>query len=410
MSTLDRYQPFLDFIVSQRHHMTHLVYDWSNINSGSFNVAGLAHMQRALEDNFLWLHATPEVLPLAPYSTVDSHGNVTTRPLGNALRFRKRPEAPLQIFLGGHMDTVFGIDHPFQHATFINEHTLNGPGVADLKGGLVVMLKALETLEQSPWAEQIGWEVLINPDEEIGSQSSDCYLKEAAQRNHIGLIYEPSLPDGSLVSERKGSGNFSIVVRGRSAHAGRDFHLGRNAIALLAEITTALHQLNGKQPELTLNVGKTEGGGAVNVVPDLAILHFNIRITDTHQRTWAEHALSEIISTFNQREGFDVSLHGTFTRPAKSIHPTTQRLQALIADCAESLNLPVSWKASGGCCDGNNLAAYGLPNIDTLGVRGGNIHSSEEFLIVSSLVERAQWSALLLMRLASGEYQWDPKD
>jgi glutamate carboxypeptidase len=402
------YQPHLDFITSQRHHMTQLVYDWSNINSGSFNIEGLTRMQRVLEDNFLWLEATTEVLPLAPYTSVNAQGNRIERPLGNAVRIRKRPEAPLQVFLGGHMDTVFGTDHPFQRAHFINEDTLNGPGVADLKGGLVVMLKALEALERSPWARQIGWEVLINPDEEIGSQSSDIYLKEAAARNHLGLIYEPSLPDGSLVSRRKGSGNFSVVVRGKSAHAGRDFASGRNAIALLSEITLQLHQLNGSQPELTLNIGSITGGGAVNVVPDTAVMHFNVRIAENTQQRWMLDTLDNIIRPFNKREGYHVELHGNFTRPTKHISPKTQQLQQLITSCAQHLSLPeVTWKPSGGCCDGNNLAAYGLANIDTMGVRGGNIHSSDEFLIVPSLVERAQWSALILMKLASGEFTWN---
>lgn len=407
---LAHYRPYLDSIAAQGQHMTQLVYNWSHINSGSFNIEGLAHMQRALEDNFLWLHAEQEILPLAPYTTVNAQGNTDTKPLGNALRYRKRPHAPLQVFLGGHMDTVFGAAHPFQKAEFLDKHTLHGPGVADLKGGLVVMLKALETLESSPWAEQIGWEVLINPDEEIGSQSSDIYLKEAAERCHFGLIYEPSLPDGSLVAERKGSGNFSIVVRGKAAHAGRDFHAGRNALVLLADIVRDLHQLNGQQPDLTLNIGKIEGGSAVNVVPDLGILHFNIRIANTHQRAWAEQAIASIIEKYQSHEGYTVTLHGAFTRLPKTLDSRTQYLQDRIAECGSLLNLPTTWKPSGGCCDGNNLSAYGLPNIDTLGVRGGNIHSDKEFLVVSSLVERAQWSALLLMQFASGAYQWNTNE
>jgi glutamate carboxypeptidase len=409
MRLLD-YQPHLDFITSQKAHMTQLVYDWTRINSGSYNLDGLATMCRVLEDNFLWLHGDAEVLDLPPLQAVGKDGALTEKPLGKALRIRKRPDAPLRVFLGGHMDTVFGVDSPFQHAHFIDENTLNAPGAADLKGGLVVMLKALEALERSEWAENIGWEVLINPDEEIGSVGSRGLLEEAAKRNHLGLIYEPSLPDGALVSERKGSGNFTLVVHGVAAHAGREFDKGRNAIVLLADVIQRMYALNGRWEGFTLNVGRIEGGGAVNVVPDLAMVHFNVRITASEHMEQVSTALQEIVRFANIQEGFSAELHGGFTRPPKLLNEHAYKLQALVGESMQMLGQKVAWQASGGCCDGNNLAYYGLPNIDTLGVRGGNIHSDKEYMLVDSLVERAQLSALLLMRLAKGDVLWHNKN
>ncbi len=403
---LNEYQPHLDFIMSQKAHMTQLVYDWTRINSGSYNLDGLARMCHALEDNFLWLHGEAEVLDLPPLQAVDKDGSVIQKPLGKALRIRKRPQAKLQVFLGGHMDTVFGVDSPFQDACFLDENTLNAPGAADLKGGLVVMLKALEALERSEWAENIGWEVLINPDEEIGSVGSCGLLEVAAKRNHLGLIYEPSLPDGSLVSERKGSGNFTLVVRGRAAHAGREFDNGRNAIVMLSELLQKMYALNGRWDGFTLNIGRIEGGGAVNVVPDLAIVHFNVRITASEHMAHVNTALQEITQFASAREGFSAELHGGFTRPPKIFGDAAHKLQAFVGESMQMLGQKATWQPSGGCCDGNNLAFYGLPNIDTLGVRGGNIHSDKEYMLVDSLVERAQLSALLLMRLAKGDVLW----
>lgn len=401
---MNQYQPYLDAIAAQEQHLIHLTQSWSAINSGSDHLEGLERMRKVLEDNFLWLHAeTSECLDLTPQQTVDASGNIIDRPLGKALRFRKRPEAPLQIFLGGHYDTVFPADHPFQVPRFLDGRTLNGPGAADLKGGLVVMLKAVEALESSPWKEQVGWEILLNPDEEIGSPGSAPLLAEAAKRHHLGLVYEPALADGTLAGERKGSGNFHLVVLGRAAHAGREHAVGRNAVVMAAELTVAISKLTGAHAGITVNPAKLDGGGALNVVPDRAVIRFNVRVASPQEQTFVEEELNALIEKFQQREGYRIELHGGFGRPPKAMTPAWKELQELVEGCGKMLGQPVQWQATGGCCDGNNLAAHGLPNIDTLGVRGGHIHSDKEFVMLESLVERAQLSALLLMRLASGD-------
>ncbi len=397
------YAPYLRYIDEQYEHMKQLTYDWSKINSGSYHIEGLDQMRSVLQDNFLWLDAEMEALPLAPLQQVDSKGEVVDVKIADALRIKKRPDAPIQVFLGGHYDTVFGKDNPFQNPTLVDDNTINGPGVSDLKGGLVVMLKALEALEQTPFKDQIGWEILINPDEEIGSASSDRYLKEAAERCDFGLIYEPSLPDGTIVGERKGSGNFTLTVRGKAAHAGREHHLGRNAIVKLAEAIQMINALNGRKNGVTINPGLIEGGSALNAVPDLAIMRYNIRIENAEQQAWVKQEIDAIIAELNQDSDYKLELHGRFTRPPKVLDATDEALWNALRACGETLNLPINQRATGGCCDGNNLKAYGLSNIDTLGVRGGNIHSDKEFIILESLKERAQLSALLLMRVASGE-------
>lgn len=390
----------LDWVSAQSDAMIALTERWSAINSGSYNLAGLRSMRAALAEAFAPLGGEAEVLPLAPITQINARGEAVAVAMAEALTIRKRPQAPVQVLLVGHMDTVYGIDHPFQTTKKIDATILNGPGVADLKGGLAVMLTALMALERSPWASNLGWQVLLNPDEEIGSIASDPLLKAAAAGKKLGLVYEPALADGTLAGARKGSGNFTLVVRGKAAHAGRNPEDGRNAIAALAELTTAIFALNSQRDGVTLNPGKIEGGGALNVVPDLAILRFNIRTKEVGDEAWVLGELDKLVQNLSHKDGYRAELHGHFTRKPKPMAPAVQEVFELVQACGRELGLTIGTRPSGGCCDGNNLWHHGLPNVDTLGVRGANIHSDQEIAYIDSFAERARLSALILMKLA----------
>lgn len=397
------YTQWLDWLDSQQDEMLQKTIELALINSGSLNAAGVNRVREKLAHYCEALGGIAEIIPVAPFEFISASGEISHAPLGDALRISKRPEAPLQIFFCGHMDTVFPADSAFQDITWLDDNTLNGPGVADLKGGLMVMLKAIEALERSPWANKIGWEILFNPDEEIGSSGSAPLIAEAATRVDLGMIYEPCMPDGTLAGARKGSGNFSIVVRGKAAHAGREHHLGRNAIRAMCDFISALDDLNGQRQGVTINPGFIEGGGAVNVVPDLCLSRFNIRLERPEDEAWCTQNIQQLITELNQREGINATLHGGFGRKPKVLSGANQKLFELAKECGADLGMSINWVATGGCCDGNNLAAAGIPNIDTLGVQGGKIHSSDEYMFVSSLSERARLSALLLMKLASAD-------
>jgi len=392
---------WLEWIDSQHDTMLANTIALSEINSGSLNAAGVNRVGDELVRICEPLAGEVERIKVAPYQSVNNQGVAEEFPLGDAIRIRKRPEAPLQIFFCGHMDTVFAIDHHFQTITWLDDDTLNGPGVADLKGGLMVMLTAIQALELSPFAESIGWEILFNSDEEIGSAASAPLIAEAAQRVNLGLIYEPSFPDGNLAGERKGSGNFSIVTRGRAAHAGREHHLGRNAIRAMADFIVMLDDLNGQRDGVTINPGFIEGGGAVNIVPDLCVSKFNIRLEQPEDEAWCEQQLADILEQINHRDGITIELHGGFTRKPKVLTPANKKLFQLAKECGADLGMQIQWLPTGGCCDGNNLAAAGIPNIDTLGVQGGKIHSADEYVKVASFTKRAKLSALMLMKLAT---------
>jgi glutamate carboxypeptidase len=298
----------------------------------------------------------------------------------------------------GHMDTVYPADHPFQDQHFLDANTLNGPGVADMKGGLALLLAALEAVEASPLAARIGYEVVINSDEETGSFSSAALLAEASRGKAAALTYEPALPDGTLAGARGGTGNFSIVVHGKSAHAGRNPDDGRNAIVAAAEIAVRLAAT--KSPTLSVNPARIEGGGPNNVVPELAVLRVNFRPKAADEIARAKAEIDAAVADVAAKRDVRIEVHGSFNRPPKPIDDGASRLFALAKQVGADLDLAIAWRDTGGVCDGNNIAAVGVPVIDTMGARGGAIHSSDEYLLVDSLPERAALSAVTILRIA----------
>lgn len=390
----------LDSLDGRGDEMLRLVQDLCNMNSGTFNLEGLDQVKQRLVTEFASLEGVTEVLDSNPMSIVDQRGVEVQQQLGQMIHISKWPDAAKRVLLCIHMDTVYPVDHEFQQCQALDNGHINGPGVADAKGGIVVMLAALKALEASPLAGKIGWEVLLNADEEIGSPGSIEFIKQIAGRCDVGLLYEPALPDGTLVSWRKGSGNFSFVVRGKAAHAGREFEKGRNSIVAVARLIDEIAKLN-TDPEVTYNAGRISGGGPLNVVPDLAIGRVNVRVKTVQQQAEVESKFEQLVDKFNQLDGISVEQFGGFSSPPKPLCDQTEKLQKRIEAAGEALSLPVAWRGTGGASDGNKFAAAGLPNVDTLGPLGGSIHSSNEYLIPASLVERAKLSALILLSYAS---------
>jgi len=379
--------------------MLRQVEQWAAINSGTGNLAGLRTVAGQLADAFAVLSGEVRLVAADPVESVDGAGRVNTIQRGDHLHVRVRPEAPVQLLLTGHMDTVFAADHPFQTLKWLEDGVLNGPGTADMKAGISVILAALTALEASPLAGRIGYDVMINSDEETGSQASARLIAELAKGKTAALTYEPALPDGTLAGARPGSGNFSIIVHGRAAHAGRNPQEGRNALLAAADLALRLGAL--KSDVLKVNPAKIDGGGPNNIVPDQAILRVNMRPSTPDAMAAAEAAMRDAVAAVSREHDVHCHVHGGFNRPPKPLDAAATRLFELVRDCGAALGLPpISWNATGGVCDGNNIAACGIPVVDTMGPRGGAIHSSDEFLITGSLPERAQLSALTMIRIA----------
>lgn len=374
------------------------VEHWAAVNSGTGNLAGLKQVSSMLADAFSALPGEVRLVEPDPVEAVLPDGAVKEIERGKHLHLQVRPEAAVRVLLTGHMDTVFAADHPFQSLRWLEDGVLNGPGTADMKGGIAVILSALGALERSPLAERLGYDVLINSDEETGSHASARLIAELAGGKEAALTYEPALPDGTLAGARPGSGNFSITVHGKAAHAGRNPEDGRNA--LLAASDLALRLAAAKSPGLKVNPAKIDGGGPNNIVPDQAILRVNMRPMTPDDMAQAQEILRAAVAAVSREHDVHAHVHGGFNRPPKPLDPAAERLFSLVRDCGTDLGLAVAWKATGGVCDGNNIAACGVPVVDTMGPRGGAIHSEEEFLIVDSLAERAQLSALTLLRIA----------
>jgi glutamate carboxypeptidase len=377
------------------------VQSWCAINTGTGHVEGLAHQAQALAEAFAVLPGKVELVDPAPVTAIAADGSEIQRANGQHMVLRVRPHANRRILLTGHMDTVFPKDHAFQALRWLEDGVLNGPGVADMKGGIAVMLHALIAFEAGASAGAMGYDVLINSDEETGSLASAALIAELARGKLAALTYEPAaLPDGTLAHARGGTGNYSITFTGRSAHAGRNPEEGRNAIVAAADLILRLQAM--EREDITINPAKLEGGGPNNVVPDHAVLRFNIRPKSTQAMEMFDSDLNALLRNIESDHQVTLHRHGGVTRPPKPVDEKAQRLFDLVKQCGEELGQHIAWKSTGGVCDGNNIAACGVPVVDTMGVRGGAIHSADEYLITASLAERAALSARVIQRLDAG--------
>lgn len=364
--------------------LTGAIVSLAETNSGSFHAAGVNRVGTQLAELVARLRPdTIEHVSVPDAEVISEDGTIRPAPLGDALRVRSRPDAPFRVCLFGHLDTVFPADHDFQSVS-VDGHRLSGPGVADCKGGLVLATEVARAIDGMPWSDHVGWELLVLPDEEIGSNSSKPLLGESAERCHLGIGFEPSLPSGGVAGARKGTLTAHTIVRGLAAHVGRAHHEGRSAILGLSRLIVELEALN-QHPGVTVNTGRISGGGALNAVPDLAVASYNMRVADPAAQRWVERRFAEVV----EKAPLDIDLVWAGGRPPKVRTASIDLLLDDVADTAQSIGLTIEAEDTGGCCDGNDLAAAGLPNVDSLGILGGDIHSSSEFADVASLPGRA---------------------
>lgn len=376
---------------------------WSEVNTGSTNTAGLKAFAPVLAEAYSELEADVVLEPAKPFEVVGKNGEIEDIHTGPILRVKARPDAPVQIVMSGHYDTVFPPEAGFNSVTDLGNGRLNGPGLADMKGGLCLMLEALKTFEAGPMRDTIGYQIVVTPDEEIGNFASADALREAASSGAlIGMTYEPCMESGAMSGGRKGSAVYDVVFRGKAAHAGRSHAEGRSAIAAAAQFVGGIEALNGGYEGVTFNTGKIDGGNAVNIVPDLAIVRFGARAPDAEAAAWADAKIRTLLDEVLKRDGINGHAHGGFYRPPKPRNAAQQALFEAVSGTGQAIGLDLEFIDTGGVCEGNNIFAAGVPNVDTLGVLGGRIHSAEEFVETASFAKRGALSALLLNRLADG--------
>jgi len=304
-----------------------------------------------------------------------------------------------RILIAGHLDTVHDPASDFNALSIdAGAKTATGPGCVDMKGGLVIAVHALEALEEA--GLPVAWSFLLNSDEETGTFHSAHTIAEEAARHDVGLALEPALASGALAIERMGSGQFMVECRGRSAHVGREFEKGVSAVTALARCLVRIGEMADPERGIILNVGPIEGGVATNAVPNRARAWGNVRFPTPDIGATIEAMLDELAT------GPDamplVRVEHVMNRPAKPLIDPTQALADLARDAAEDLGQRLPFEKTGGVCDGNIMQAAGLPTIDTVGVRGGGLHTPEEWIELPSLVERCQLLGVLMHRIATG--------
>jgi len=336
------------------------------------------------------------------HSQEDQYHAVDAEPIVIA-RHHPVPGAP-RVLITGHLDTVHDPDGSFREVTFHDDGVYaTGPGVVDMKGGIVITLAALEVLKEC--GVECNWTILFNSDEETGSFQSLNTIKRVSAEHDFGIAVEPALADGSLAIERMGSGQFMIEVHGRSSHVGRAFDEGISAVTKLGEILIEIDSLADTKAGRIANVGPLQGGEVTNAVPDFAACWGNIRYHDAPTGRELVQQLQSMEGEGPRNPGAPgphVVVHHLLNRPAKPKTPAVEKFALAARDVAEALGQQLPFASTGGVCDGNLMQAAGLPTLDTLGVRGGNLHRPDEFIELPSLVERAQLLAVLLARIASG--------
>lgn len=300
------------------------------------------------------------------------------------------------ILLLGHTDTVFSAGEAARRPFAVRDGRAAGPGVFDMKAGILLMLSALRALLAVDGGLRRPVVVLLTSDEEVGSPSSRTIIESEGKRAEAVLVLEPSLPGGVLKTARKGVGTFTIQALGRAAHAGVDPLKGINAIEEIAHQVLALRRLAEATPEATVTAGVIRGGTRTNVVPAEAMVEVDVRVATLEQ---AEQITQGIRSLRPHLPGSRLEIRGGVNRPPMERTSATERLFTLAQSIAREMALPLQEGSTGGASDGNFTAAMGIPTLDGLGAVGDGAHSLDEFVEIESLPSRAALVAGLIQRV-----------
>ncbi|MEY2602375.1 MAG: glutamate carboxypeptidase [Verrucomicrobiota bacterium] len=378
------------WIQGEHDRLLERVIDWANVNSGSGNEAGLNRLAEQIQREFQDLDPDDSTLRFLSEDAI---------PRGPLIRLTKRPNAKKRVLFFGHLDTVYSLEHPLQRTQLLPDGRLNGPGVCDMKGGLAILLCGLTAFENSAHEKRFGWTILINSDEELGSPLSTPFFEDAARGHEVAFGFEPALRDGSIASSRRGTGNFTLRFHGKAAHSGRNPYDGINALIPLAHFILECQKLNGRRDSIFINPAIVTGGTAPNVVPDFASCQVNVRTTSSNDETWILEELHRFVAEIPKDGGYHGEISGGFTAAPKMLNPQIENLIELVRKAGQKIGIDIHARPTGGTCDGNRLASFGLPNLDNLGARGDHIHSQAEFIYPESLVERARVLYELLLGL-----------
>jgi glutamate carboxypeptidase len=310
-----------------------------------------------------------------------------------------------RILLLGHLDTVYPDETAAARPMRFENGQLLGPGVCDMKGGLLVGMYAIRALQQAGFDDFEELTFFFNSDEEVSSPvSKPAYLPEARGVD-AALVLESARPNGNIVSSRKGSGTYRLHVTGRSAHAGVEPEKGINAVIELSHRILALQNLDALAPGVTVNATMIGGGTASNSIPESAWADLDVRAVDRQGAQLIHQALLEAAAQPSLVPGAQVRLEGDFHFPPMERTPAVAFLAELARQSAAALGFQVSESATGGASDASNLAELGVPVLDGLGPVGGMDHSPQEYILPDSIIPRTALLAGLIRRILMARQQ-----
>jgi glutamate carboxypeptidase len=296
---------------------------------------------------------------------------------------------PFDLMFLGHMDTVFPRGEVEKRPFFIKGNRAYGPGVCDMKGGLLVVLHALETLKQAGTLDSLSVCVAFNGDEETGSRASREWISDTAKKSLRTFVFEPCRPGYRCVLQRKGGGWFRVIVDGQSAHAGADPENGINSVVELAHQIVQINRLNENDMGTSAQVTVVSGGDKVNIIPDRAEAWVDVRIFQSAEKDRVEDFFN-CLARNPVLKGAGIRVEGSIDRPPMEPCEATNSLWDLVRSTGKIIGLPLEAISTGGCSDGNYTAACGTPTIDGMGIVGANSHRPDEYADLDS-IENMVW-------------------
>ncbi|KJG56485.1 peptidase M20 [Photobacterium kishitanii] len=318
---------------------------------------------------------------------------------GTGLEVRNKPQADhIDVMLIGHMDTVFPVGTAAARPMTHDNERAYGPGVSDMKSGLLSVVYALRDLD-STTLDTLSICVCMNPDEEIGSLHSESWLKSVAINAKHVLVAEAARADGSLVKARKGMARYRLSFHGKAAHAGNEPQNGRSAITEMAHWILAINTMTDFESGTTLNAGVVSGGAGANIVPDFAEVVVDVRFWDNDEYAAVDAKIRALTET-PFVDGVVITAEREAHKPSMTPSPQTKVLMAQIETVGKELGIDITWQAVGGGSDANLTAVLGIPTLDGLGPIGAGFHSEDEWLDLASIEPRIRLLQQVLVKIA----------
>lgn len=365
-----------------------------NVDSGSGYAPGIGRVAAFFQERFERLGWYVRRLDF----------EVGTVPCLEVVNGRGRREAGQFDFLFlGHMDTVFAEGTARRRPFSVHGGRAWGPGVCDMKAGLVTTLHAAEAAQHMGVVDDLAVCIAFNSDEEVGSNGSRRWLEALAARSRRVLVFEPCRATGHRVLQRKGVADYEVRCHGRAAHAGVEPEKGANAIHELAHQILAVNHFSNPEKGTSVNVTTVTGGTAGNIIPDFAKAGFDIRIDTVEEARRIEACFQSLPAGGGNTSGVRVEVLGGINRMPMVPSDATWHLWNRIAVIGERLGLKMDIVSTGGGSDGNFTAALGIPTIDAMGPQGGCAHSEEEYVLLDSVVPNIRLIFEIMTAAACGE-------